>query len=316
MLRITIQESLETLTFRVEGKLVGQVAKELEQSWNEVAPVRGHRAAIVDLTDTLFIDQEGRRILARLFHEGAFFRTSGPMTQSIVSEITGKSKPAWRGILAQSVLLLLIAMGARAAQTAPLRLTLRDAVEMALKQNPQVQIANLKTAVTQENQIVARSALLPQANLWLFHRRRTSGARAEELTVREQDVDPPQPIELADSSEFFHTPVFSADKTMERAFVERPEMKALASQIRAAELGRKAARDARVPRLALNGQWSEEGLSPASAIPAYLRNQIAQEVKTATAQPEAAKSEVDVANLGVGLVREDLAHATEQMQSL
>jgi outer membrane protein len=483
MLRITIQESLETLTFRVEGKLVGQVAKELEQSWNEAAPVRGHRAAIVDLTETLFIDQEGRRILARLFHEGAFFRTSGPMTESIVSEITGKSKWAWQSILAQSILLLLIALGARGAQPAPLRLTLRDAVEMALKQNPQVQIANLNTAVTQENQIVARSALLPQANLavseavmrenleaflgmsvhgfpqhsgpfWLFqggsngsvpmfdlaawHRWRqskenTTGARAEELTVREQDVqlvvsqylgslratadvsaaqsrvelakalfdqasdlqkngvgtgidtlranvqyqneqqrlleartalatslfalsrllnvDPHQPIELADSSEFFHTPAFSADETVERAFVERPEMTALASQIRATELGKKAARDARVPRLALNGQWNEEGLSPASAIPAYnfavsldvplytggrigaqvaiedlelkklgqqqtdLRNQIAQEVKTATAQLDAAKSEVDVANLGVDLAREEVTQARDRFQA-
>ncbi len=36
---------------------------------------------------------------------------------------------------------------------------------MAIKQNPPVQIANLNIPVTQENQVVARSALLPQANL-------------------------------------------------------------------------------------------------------------------------------------------------------
>jgi hypothetical protein len=46
----------------------------------------------------------------------------------------------------------------------------------------------------------------------------------------------------------FHTPAFSADETMVRAFVARPEMKALASQIRATELERKTAQDARVPR--------------------------------------------------------------------
>ncbi len=97
-------------------------------------------------------------------------------------------------------------------------------------------------------------------------------------------------------------------------------MKALASQIRATELEKRTAQDARVPRIALNGAWNEQGLSPASAIPVYdfgvsldvplytggriraqvaiedielkklgqqqtdLRNQIAQEVKTATAQ--------------------------------
>jgi outer membrane protein TolC len=487
MLRITVLDNPEALTFRVEGKLVGQWAGELEQSWKDAAAIRGHRALIVDLSETQFIDEQGRRVLAKLFREGAFFRTACPMTESIVSEITGKSKPAWPSIVAQSLLLVLLAIGVKGAQTpppsAPLRLTLHDAVQMALKQNPQVQIANLNTAVTQENQIVARSALLPQANLavseavqrvnleaflgmkvagfpehsgpfWLFqggsngsvpifdlaawHRWRqsqenTTGARADELTVREQNVqlvvsqylgslrasadisadesrvelakalfdqasdlqkngvgtaidtlranvqyqneqqrliearttlatslfalahllnvDPHQPIELTDSSEFFHTPAFSADETMERAFIERPEMKALASQIRATELERKAAQDARIPRLALTGQWSEEGLSPASAIPVYnvaasldvplftggriraqvaiedlqlkkldqqqtdLRNQIAQEVKTATAQLDSAKSEVDVANLGIDLAHQEVTQARDRFQA-
>ncbi len=491
MLRITVLDNPEALTFQVEGKLVGQWARELEQSWNEAASIKGHRALIIDLTETFFIDDEGRRVLAKLFGEGAFFRTAGPLTESIVSDITGKANGMLRGALLPTVLLLLIAVVVRGAQPdtrpgaqpAALRLTLRDAVEMALKQNPQVQIANLNTAVTQENQIVARSALLPQANLaiseavqrenleaflgmkvagfpehsgpfrifqggsngsvpifdlaawhrWRQSKENTTGSRAQEMTVREQDVqlvvsqylgslrasadvnaaqsrvalakalfdqasdlqkngvgtgidtlranvqyqneqqrlieartalatsvfalsrllnlDPHQPIELADSSEFFHTPAFSADETMERAFAERPEMKALASQIRSAELEKKTAQDARIPRLALNGQWSEEGLSPASAIPVYnfaasldvplftggriraqvaiedlelkkldqqqidLRNQIAQEVKTATAQLDAAKSEVDVANLGVDLAQQEVTQARDRFQA-
>ena len=492
MLRITMHASPEALTFLVEGKLVGEWAKELEQSWKQTAAIRGSRSLIVDLTETLFIDQEGRRVLASLCSEGAFFRTASPMTEAIVSEITGnaqitgKSSCLLRGAL-PLIFLMLVAIGAKGGQpatpSAPLRLTLRDAVEMALKQNPQVQIANLSIAMSQENQIVARSALLPQVNLavseavqrenleaflgmsvrgfprhsgpfWLFeggprgsvplfdlaawHRWReskenTTGARAEELTVREQDVelvvsqylgslrssadvsaaqsrvdlakalfdqatdlqkngvgtgidtlranvqyrneqqrliesrtafatslfglarllnvDPHQAIELADSSEFFNTPAFSADETMERAFVERPEMKVLGSEIRSAELEKKVAQDARVPRLALNGSWSEQGISPATAIPAYeftaslevplytggriraevatadlnlkklaqqqtdLRNQIAQEVKTATAQLDAAKSEVDVANLAIDLAREEVTQARDRFQA-
>ena len=487
MLRITMQDSPETLTFLVEGKLVGDWAKELEQCWNQTASVRGHRALIIDLSETLFIDQEGRRVLTTLFREGAFFRTACPMTESIVSEITKKPSGAKRGVLLQCVLLLLLVARANGAQppaqAVPLRLTLRDAVDMALKQNPQVQIANLNIAVTQENQIVARSALLPQVNFamsetvqrdnleaflgmrvrgfpqhsgpfWLsqggtngsvplfdlaaWHRWRqsqenTTGAHAQDLTVREQDVqlvvsqylgslrasadvtaaqsrvelakalfdqasdlqkngvgtsidtlranvqyqneqqrliesrtslatslfglarllnvDPHQAVELADLSEFYSTPAFSADETMERAFVERPEMKALVSEIRATELERKTAQDARLPRLALNGLWSEEGTSPASAIPVYnfavsldvplytggriraqvaiedielkklgqqqtdLRNQIAQEVRTAAAQLDAAKSEVDVANLGIDLAREEVTQARDRFQA-
>jgi outer membrane protein len=483
MLRITTQDSPEALTFLVEGKLVGAWAKELEESWRQAAPNRGRRALIIDLSEALFIDGEGRRILAKLFREGAFFRTAGPMTESIVLEITGKSNCVLRGALPAISMLMLAATLAKAAPPEPLRITLRNAVEIALKQNPQVEIANLNVAVTQENQIVARSALLPQANLavseavqrenleaflgtkitgfpvhsgpfWLFQggpngsvplldlaawhlwrqsKEHTTAARAQEQTVRELNVqlvvsqylgclretadvgaaesraalakalfdqasdlqkngvgtridtlranvqyqneeqrlieartalatslfglarllnlDPHQPIELADSSEFFQTPAFSADETVERAFAERPEMKALASQIRAAELEKKTAQDARVPRLALTGAWSEEGTSPATAIPVYnfavsmdvplytggriraqvavddierkklgqqqtdLRNQIAQEVKTATGQLDAAKSEVDVANLGVDLAREEVTQARDRFQA-
>jgi outer membrane protein TolC len=47
----------------------------------------------------------------------------------------------------------------------PLRLTLRDAVRLALKQNPQIQIANLKLAESEQDHAIARSALLPQASL-------------------------------------------------------------------------------------------------------------------------------------------------------
>jgi len=165
------------------------------------------------------------------------------------------------------------------------------------------------------------------------------------------NVDPHQSIELADASEFFKTPAYSADETMEQAFVQRPEMKALNSQIRSQQLEKRAAQDARLPRIALNGLWSEEGLSPASAIPVYdfgasldvplftggriraqiaiadielkklaqqqtdLRNQIAQEVKTAAAQLEAAKTEVDVANLGVDLARQEVVQARDRFQA-
>lgn len=109
MLRITTHESPEALTFQVEGRLVSDWAKELECCWKSTAPVRKNRAAIIDLTEVLFIDDEGKRVLTKLFRDGAFFRTAGPMTDAIVSEITGHST---------------------------LRLTLRDAVQTVLKQNP------------------------------------------------------------------------------------------------------------------------------------------------------------------------------------
>ena len=90
MLKITIHDAPEALTFQVEGKLIGAWARELEHSWESCA-LRGRKAPIVDLTGTLYIDAEGKRVLANLFRQGAFFLTAGPMTASIVDEITGAS---------------------------------------------------------------------------------------------------------------------------------------------------------------------------------------------------------------------------------
>lgn len=485
MLRITMHDSPEALTLQVEGKLVGEWAHELARSWKQTASAARRRARIVDLSGTLFIDGEGRRVLAKLCREGATFRAADPMTNSIVSEISCKSAAGHRSSRALTSALVLIALAGvgQAASPEPLRLTLRQAVDMALRQNPQVQIANLNTAVSQENQTIARSALLPQVNattseavqrvnleaflgmrvagfpghsgpFWLFQggstgsvplfdlvawrrwresKENTAATRADEQSVREQNVllvvsqylgslrsaadvtaaqsrvelakalfdqasdlqkngvgtgidtlranveyqneqqrliearttletslyglarllnlDPHQPIELADASEFFNTPPYSADETIEQAFMLRPEMKAIAAQIRADELEKKAAADARLPRVALTGNWAEEGLSPGTAIPVYdfmatldiplytggriraevttadlnikkllqqqtdLRNQIAQEVKTAAAQLDAAKTEVDVANQGVNLAREEVTQARDRFQA-
>ena len=49
-----------------------------------------------------------------------------------------------------------------AQEAAPLRLTLRDAVGLALKQNPQVILANLGVSQGEQERLMARSALLPQ----------------------------------------------------------------------------------------------------------------------------------------------------------
>src|SRR5579859_4179475 len=52
-----------------------------------------------------------------------------------------------------------------AQQKPPLRLTLSEAVRLALRQNPEVQIAHLDVAESREDRSIARSALLPQASL-------------------------------------------------------------------------------------------------------------------------------------------------------
>ena len=99
MFKITIHDSPEALTFQVEGKLVGPWARELEQSWKTAASIRDRKALIVDLTETLFIDNEGKKVLTKLFHDGAFFRSAGPLTDGILAEVIGKPSSPWHNIL-------------------------------------------------------------------------------------------------------------------------------------------------------------------------------------------------------------------------
>ncbi len=70
-------------------------------------------------------------------------------------------------------ILFALAAGAFAQNPAPLKLTLRDAVQLALKQNPRVILANLDVAQSDQDRRLARSALLPQVD-----------ARASETVTR------------------------------------------------------------------------------------------------------------------------------------
>jgi outer membrane protein TolC len=165
------------------------------------------------------------------------------------------------------------------------------------------------------------------------------------------NIDPHQQIELADRLAFFDTPEIAAEQTMERAWANRPEMRQLQADRQRADLEQRAAGEQRLPRLSFSGVWAEQGLAPASVIPTYLyqwnvdvplftggriqaqraeaslairrleqqeqdlRNRIAQEVKTAVAQLESARNEVNVANLGVTLARQEVEQARDRFQA-
>jgi len=55
-------------------------------------------------------------------------------------------------------------MKAQDPSSAGQKLSLNDAVDLALKQNLDIQIANIETATQQQNRVIARSELLPHAS--------------------------------------------------------------------------------------------------------------------------------------------------------
>src|SRR5437667_5207091 len=165
------------------------------------------------------------------------------------------------------------------------------------------------------------------------------------------NLDPRQPIELGDSLSFFDTPQPEVEPSIELALAERQEWKALESQIKAAEYQKKASESSRLPSLRFDGDFAYVGTSGNTTLPTYtyeasvnmplftggrihaqivradleikkldqqkddLRNQIALDVKTALLNLQTARNEVQVANLGVQLSKEEVDQARDRFKA-
>ena len=169
--------------------------------------------------------------------------------------------------------------------------------------------------------------------------------------IRLLNLDPRQAIELGDSLSFFDTPQPEVQPSIELALAERQEWKALESQIKAAEYEKKASQDSRLPSLRFDGDFTYVGTSGNTTLPTYtyeasvnmplftggrihaemvranleikrlgqqkddLRNQIALDVKTALLNLQSARNEVQVANLGVQLSKEEVDQARDRFKA-
>jgi outer membrane protein len=165
------------------------------------------------------------------------------------------------------------------------------------------------------------------------------------------NLDPRQSIELGDSLSFFETPQPEMETSLEQALAERQEWKALESQLKAAGYEKKAAQAERLPSLRFDGNFTYFGTSGNTTLPTYdyaatvslpvftggrihaevvradleirkleqqqedLRNQIALDVKTALLNLNSARNEVQVANLGVQLSREEVDQARDRFKA-
>src|SRR5690349_3456167 len=185
MLRITTQKKRGRTILSVEGKLAGPWVAALEQCWKERA--QGEKYS-VDLCGVSFIDAAGRVLLKEIHRQGGKLAAEGCLNQAIVEEILKsekdskshgrkeRSKGSHIVFYIALFSLLIGASGAHAqsntkaqilpagAPTEALRLTLDQAVALALKENPTAQIAILAAAQSEQDKNIARAELLPQAN--------------------------------------------------------------------------------------------------------------------------------------------------------
>lgn len=88
MLRITTHEDLRVLTFRLEGRLEGSLAAELESCWRRTLANLSRPALRVDLTGVTFIDAAGKARLAAMHEQGAQLIANDCLIKAVVEEIT------------------------------------------------------------------------------------------------------------------------------------------------------------------------------------------------------------------------------------
>ena len=93
MLRITAHDNPRVLTLRLEGRLEGAWAAELERCWKSTLATLGKPKLRVDLTGVTFIDSAGKARLAAMHRKGAEFIASDCLMKAVVEEITSGSRP-------------------------------------------------------------------------------------------------------------------------------------------------------------------------------------------------------------------------------
>ena len=103
MLRITIHDVPETVTFRLEGRLAGPWVQELAECWLTTLARHPGTAVRIDLAGVTFVDAAGKEALAAMHDRGAELVASGCLMKAVVAEITGKPRPACRGVRQQTV---------------------------------------------------------------------------------------------------------------------------------------------------------------------------------------------------------------------
>ena len=182
MLRITTEKKRGKTVLSVEGRLAGQWVAALQQCWRERAQ---DEKFSVDLCGVSFIDASGKALLKEIHQQGGKLIAEGCLNEAIVEEIAGRGKTGcWSRKKGSHIIFyvaffsLLVTPSVAHAQasakqnplpgnapTGVMRLTLDQAVSLALKQNPTAQIAVLTAMESVQDRNVARAALLPQASL-------------------------------------------------------------------------------------------------------------------------------------------------------
>jgi hypothetical protein len=89
MLRITVHDKPEALTFQLEGSLAGPWVRVLEECWQGARASQRQPLVRVDLTGMTSLDAAGQACLAALHRQGAELLAADCLMKAVVAEIIG-----------------------------------------------------------------------------------------------------------------------------------------------------------------------------------------------------------------------------------
>jgi outer membrane protein len=240
MLRITTEQKPGKRSLTIEGKLAGPWVSALEQSWRDLLATAAGETLNVNLCGVSFIDAAGKALLTEIHRQGGKLVAEGCLNQAIVREIAAEggenSEKRPEGSKRTPIIFYVLFFGLSLANggsvrgqtvdspsalppnapTQVLRLTLDQAVALALKQNTTAQIAVLQAAESVQDRNIARADLLPQAQLGASDSVRRSNLEAsfeQPFPGFPQHIGPFQVFQVGPS---FSAPVF--DLTLWRRY--------------------------------------------------------------------------------------------------
>jgi anti-anti-sigma regulatory factor len=92
MLRITIHETDDAMTIKLEGRIVGPWVAELGRAWAEAVPRLSSRKVLIDVCNVTYVDESGEQALRNIYAQsGASFVATTPALLFLAGEITGNN---------------------------------------------------------------------------------------------------------------------------------------------------------------------------------------------------------------------------------
>ena len=88
-LRITFQDTDEAVEMRLEGRVAGPWASELDRVWLDTAPRVAAKKLIIDLHNVTYADAAGKNVLKAIYAQThAEFVTNTPWASFLAEEVT------------------------------------------------------------------------------------------------------------------------------------------------------------------------------------------------------------------------------------